>query len=45
MVNMALIPLVILRSEKIETEPPFVCLGCSNHTYNNNMINMCHVRE
>jgi hypothetical protein len=38
------IPLVIPRSEKIEMKPPYMCPGCSNHTYNNNMINMCRVR-
>jgi hypothetical protein len=36
--------LVIPRSEKTETRPPYVCPGCSNHTYNNNMINRCHAR-
>jgi hypothetical protein len=45
MVNTALIPLVIPRSEKTEMKPPYVCPGCSNHTYNNNMINRCHVRS
>jgi hypothetical protein len=35
---------VIPRSEKMEMKPPYVCPGCSNHTYINNMINMCHVR-
>jgi hypothetical protein len=39
-------------SLKTSTEPcvlgsgyasPYVCPGCSNHTYNNNMINRCHV--
>jgi hypothetical protein len=35
---------VIPRFEKVETKPPYVCPGCSNHTYSNNMINMCHVR-
>jgi hypothetical protein len=38
MVNLALIPLVIPRSEKVEPKPPYVCLECSNHTYSNNMI-------
>jgi hypothetical protein len=31
--------LVIPHSEKAETKPPYVCPGCSNHTYNNNLIN------
>jgi hypothetical protein len=36
--NTALIPLVIPRSEKVESKPLYVCLGCSIHTYSNNMI-------
>jgi hypothetical protein len=44
MVNMALIPLIIPSSEKVEMKPPYVCPGCLNHTYSNNMINMCHVQ-
>jgi hypothetical protein len=44
MVNMALILLVISHFEKAEMKPPYVCPGCSNHTYNNNMINKHHVR-
>jgi hypothetical protein len=43
MINTALIPFVIPRYEKAEMKPPYVCPGCSNHMYNNNMINMCHV--
>jgi hypothetical protein len=39
MVNTALIPLVIPRSEVAETKPPYVCPGCFIHTYSNNMIN------
>jgi hypothetical protein len=35
---------VIPHFEKVEMEPPNMCLRCSNHTYNNNMINRCHVR-
>jgi hypothetical protein len=35
---------VVPCSEKMETKPPYVCPGCSNHTYSNNMINMCHVQ-
>jgi hypothetical protein len=35
---------VIPRSKKTEMKPPSVCPACLNHTYNNNMINMCHVR-
>jgi hypothetical protein len=34
----------IPRSEKAEMKSPYMCPGCSNHTYNNNMINMCYVR-
>jgi hypothetical protein len=45
MVNIALIPLVIPRSKKGEMKPPYVCPRCSNHTYNNNMINRCHVQQ
>jgi hypothetical protein len=30
---------VIPRSKKAETKPPYVSPGCSNYTYNNNMIN------
>jgi hypothetical protein len=40
MVNIALIPLLIPRSEKVEPKPPYVCPGSSIHTYNNNMIQM-----
>jgi hypothetical protein len=35
--------LVISRSEKEGTKPPYVCPGCSNHTHGNNMINRCNV--
>jgi hypothetical protein len=34
---------VIPRSEKEGTKPPYVCPGCSNHTHGNNMINRCNV--
>jgi hypothetical protein len=34
---------VIPCSEKEGTKPPYVCLGCSNHTYSNNMITRIHV--
>jgi hypothetical protein len=34
---------VIPRSEKEGTKPPYVCPGCSNHTHDNNMINICNV--
>jgi hypothetical protein len=34
---------VIPRSEKAEMKPPYVCPGCLNHTYSNNMINKFHV--
>jgi hypothetical protein len=44
MVDIALIPLVIPRYEKAKMKAPYVCPGCSNHTYNNNMINMCLVQ-
>jgi hypothetical protein len=40
MVNIALIPLVIPRSEKVGLNTLFVCPGCSIHTYSNNMIQM-----
>jgi hypothetical protein len=40
MVNIALIPLVIPQSERVEPNPLYVCPGCSNHTYSNNMIQM-----
>jgi hypothetical protein len=39
-----LIQNVIYRSKKVEIKPPYVWPGCSNHTYNNNMINRCHVQ-
>jgi hypothetical protein len=39
-----LIDCVIPRSEKEGTKPPYVCPGCSNHTYSNNMINRFHVQ-
>jgi hypothetical protein len=35
--------LVIPRSEKEGTKPPYMCPGCSNHTHGNNMINRCNV--
>jgi hypothetical protein len=35
--------LVIPRSEKEGTKPPYVCPGCSNHTHGNNMINRYNV--
>jgi hypothetical protein len=34
---------VIPRSEKEGMKPPYVCLGCSNHTHGNNMINRYNV--
>jgi hypothetical protein len=34
---------VIPRSEKEGTKPPYVCPGCSNHTHGNNIINRCNV--
>jgi hypothetical protein len=37
--------LVVPRSEKAETKHPYMCPGCSNHTYNNNMINRCHIQQ
>jgi hypothetical protein len=36
--------IVIPRSEKVGTKPPYVCPGCSNHTYSNNMITRFHVQ-
>jgi hypothetical protein len=35
---------VIPRSEKEGTKPPYVCPGCSNHMYSNNMITRFHVQ-
>jgi hypothetical protein len=35
---------VIPHSEKEGTKPPYVCSGCSNHTYSNNMITRFHVQ-
>jgi hypothetical protein len=35
---------VIPHSEKEGTKPPYVCPGCSNHTYSNNMITRFHVQ-
>jgi hypothetical protein len=35
---------VIPRSEKEGTKPPYVCPGCSNHTYSNNIITRFHVQ-
>jgi hypothetical protein len=35
---------VVPHSRKAETKPPYMCPGCSNHRYNNNMINKCHVQ-
>jgi hypothetical protein len=34
---------VIPCSEIADTKPPYMCPGCLIHTYNNNMINRCHV--
>jgi hypothetical protein len=34
---------VIPHSEKEGMKPPYVCPGCSNHTYSNNMITRFHV--
>jgi hypothetical protein len=33
----------IPQSEKVELKSLHMCLGCSNHTYSNNMINRCNV--
>jgi hypothetical protein len=35
--------IVIPHSEKERTKPPYVCPGCSNHTYSNNMITRFYV--
>jgi hypothetical protein len=35
---------IIPRSEKEGTKPLYVCPGCSNHTYSNNMITRIHVQ-
>jgi hypothetical protein len=37
-------PDVIPRSEIAGTKPPYVCPGCSNHTYSDNMITRFHVQ-
>jgi hypothetical protein len=34
---------VMPHSEKEGTKPPYVCPGCSNHTYSNKMITKFHV--
>jgi hypothetical protein len=45
-VNVALITLVIPWSDRVELKPLYMCLGCSNHTYNNNMIQMqCSIKH
>jgi hypothetical protein len=36
--------LVIPHSEKEGTKPPYMCTGCSNHTYSNNMITRIDVQ-
>jgi hypothetical protein len=38
MANIALIPLIIPWFDRLEPKPIYVCPGCSNHTYSNNMI-------
>jgi hypothetical protein len=35
---------VIPHFEKEGMKPPYVCPGCSNHTYSNNMITRIHVQ-
>jgi hypothetical protein len=35
---------VIPHSEIAGAKPPYVCPGCSIHTYSNNMINRFHVK-
>jgi hypothetical protein len=35
---------VIPRSKIVEMKPPYVCLKCFIHTYNNNMTNRFHVQ-
>jgi hypothetical protein len=30
-------------SEKMKPKPLYVCLGCSNHTYSNNMVNRYNI--
>jgi ribonuclease HI len=35
---------VIPLSEKEGMKPPYVCPGCSNHTYSNSMITRIHVQ-
>jgi hypothetical protein len=36
--------IVIPCSEKEGMKPPYMCPGCSNHTYSNNMITRFHVQ-
>jgi hypothetical protein len=43
-IHMHDLKIVIPRSEKEGTKPPYVCPGCSNHTYSNNMITRFHVQ-
>jgi hypothetical protein len=46
MVNIALTPLAIHQSEKLEPKPLYVCPGCSLHMYSNNMIQMqCSIKH
>jgi hypothetical protein len=44
---MVLIPLVTPQFEKTELKPIYVCPGCSNHTYSNNMIKQmqCSIKQ
>jgi hypothetical protein len=37
-------PSVIPHSEKEGTKPPYVCPGCSNHTYSSNMLTRFYVQ-
>jgi hypothetical protein len=39
--------LVIHRSEKTEPKPLYMCPGCSNHMYSNNMIRQmqCSIKQ
>jgi hypothetical protein len=43
-IHMHDLKIVITRSEKVGTKPPYMCPGCSNHTYSNNMITRFYVQ-
>jgi hypothetical protein len=41
--NLTMLHAIIPRSEKTGMKRQYECPGCSNHMYNNNMINKWHV--